>query len=402
MPAIGGAPSSAVASPTMPLESTTSGSTDGGTRNNSSVVSFQPRPSPCMRPVTAAFDRSVTCSARRQRPRDPRVDGAEAEIARAVGIGHVEQERQLRRRRVRRDPQPLLAQHQAHAGGAQVLPADAGSDGLAGGAIPHDRRCPLVGDPDGIDRPAVGQGGVGAFERGLGHRHRIELDEPGRGRRRQERLVVGVADGGVGADDRGAQAAGADIDDEERSAVRHRDDPSPRVSALGDEAADDTERRHQQRVEDVHDRRSQLVVADDAHEDGDGLRERVRDDRGERAVGERGIGPLRSGDEPADQHPRHDHEEEHEHAVVRLVVHDDRADQSRREREHERRHDARADGFPIDRHQNPVSPNGLARPSLPGLRMPFGSRRVLSAASTSKAGPSASRTKRDRLSPTPW
>ena len=63
--------------------------------------------------------------------------------------------------------------------------------------------------------------------------------------------------------------------------------PEPRVSALGDESADDAEGRHEQRVEDVHDRRSQLVVADDAHEDGDGLRERVRDDRGERAVGER-------------------------------------------------------------------------------------------------------------------
>ena len=40
--------------------------------------------------------------------------------------------------------------------------------------------------------------------------------------------------------------------------------------------------------------------------------------------------------------------------------------------------------------------------SLPGLRIPCGSRAALAAASTSKAGPSASATKRLRLSPTPW
>ena len=129
-------------------------------RSNSSVASFQPAAVAVHEPG----DRGVrqvgdVQRARRQRPRDPRVDGAEAQVARAVGVGHVEQERQLRRGRVRRDPQALLAQHEAHARGAQVLPADAGPDRFAGGAIPHDRRRPLVGDADGIDRTAVGQRG---------------------------------------------------------------------------------------------------------------------------------------------------------------------------------------------------------------------------------------------------
>ena len=48
-----------------------------------------------------------------------------------------------------------------------------------------------------------------------------------------------------------------------------------------------------------------------------------------------------------------------------------------------------------------LGPNGLGRPSFPGLRMPLGSSAPFTAASTSRPSPSASRTKRARLSPTP-
>ena len=75
----------------------------------------------------------------------------------AVGVGHVEQEGELGGRHVGREADALGLQHEAHADGAQVLPADAGPDRLARGAVPHDRRRPLVGDADGVDRAAGGR-----------------------------------------------------------------------------------------------------------------------------------------------------------------------------------------------------------------------------------------------------
>ena len=72
----------------------------------SSTCGAQPDPSACSSPVSPALVVSVTCSAptraARQRPRDPAVDRAEAEVAGAVGVGHVEQERELGGRHVRR------------------------------------------------------------------------------------------------------------------------------------------------------------------------------------------------------------------------------------------------------------------------------------------------------------
>ena len=112
-------------------------------------------------------------------PGDPGVDGAEAQITRAIGVGHVEQEGELGRRRVGCDAQPLLAQHETHAGRAQVLPSDTGADGLARRSVPHDRRGPLIGDADGVDGTSGCQRGVRAFERGLGHGCRVEFHEAG-------------------------------------------------------------------------------------------------------------------------------------------------------------------------------------------------------------------------------
>ena len=53
-------------------------------------------------------------------------------------------------------------------------------------------------------------------------------------------------------------------------------------------------------------------------------------------------------------------------------------------------------------HGQASSPNGLRRPSLPGFRMPFGSRASFTDCSTPNPAPSASATNRDRLRPTPW
>src|SRR4029453_10914970 len=47
-------------------------------------------------------------------------------------------------------------------------------------------------------------------------------------------------------------------------------------------------------------------------------------------------------------------------------------------------------------------PKGEGSPSLPGLRMPFGSSAAFIATSTPCAGPSASATNRARLIPIPW
>ena len=49
-----------------------------------------------------------------------------------------------------------------------------------------------------------------------------------------------------------------------------------------------------------------------------------------------------------------------------------------------------------------TAPKGLARPSLPGLRMPFGSSVSFTDCNTPKPVPSASATNRERLRPTPW
>ena len=64
---------------------------------------------------------------------------------------------------------PSACEHEAVADGAQVLPAEAGADRLAGGAVPHDGRRPLVGDADAVDRAGLGQRAAGDVEGGGGH-----------------------------------------------------------------------------------------------------------------------------------------------------------------------------------------------------------------------------------------
>ena len=70
---------------------------------------------------------------------------------RALGVDAVEEPLELGGRRVGGQPEPLGLEHQAVDHGAQVLPADARADGLAGPGVPDDRRRPLVGDAHAVD-----------------------------------------------------------------------------------------------------------------------------------------------------------------------------------------------------------------------------------------------------------
>ncbi len=213
-------------------------------------------PSPCTRPVTAALVRSVTCAlAAGQRPRDPGVDGSEAQVAAAIGVGLVEQVRELRRRRVRRDAQALLAQHEAHADRAKVLPADARADGLAGGAIPHDRRRALVRDADAVDRTTC--------RRARRSRTRARR-RPSRPRRTRRGPAPGSTAAAAGSARVRRSRPGGRSRRAARSSRRRRrgcslaHELTLALPSLRDEPADDADRSHQQQVEDVHGGRAQV------------------------------------------------------------------------------------------------------------------------------------------------
>ena len=151
-------PAARVASPTTPAESTIVGIIAAGTP---SVVEHR-----CVPPRRVAVlqpgDRGVrrvghVQRAVRQRPRDPRVDGAEAELA-ARGRGRragraatapwwpTGSGRRARPRRAASRHAPIVRRS------CQPSP---GPIGLAGRAVPHDGRAALVGDADRVDR-AVG------------------------------------------------------------------------------------------------------------------------------------------------------------------------------------------------------------------------------------------------------
>ena len=137
----------------------------------------------------------------------------------------VEDGHHLGGRGVRGDPDALGLEGETGPDGAQVLPADARAERCPGGPPPHDGRGALVGDAHAVDRTTVGQRGPGHGEHGAGHDPGVELDQPGRGRVGQDRRVVDMLDGGVGADDRRPHAGRADVDDEDAPA-RRRDSAS--------------------------------------------------------------------------------------------------------------------------------------------------------------------------------
>ena len=238
-----------------PTSRRSSGRIDSGMRSASSSVGAQPRPSAVQQPGDAGVGRvgdvggaAATASTRSSVSTVPK-----QQVAGAVGVGHVEQElRPWWPTRSARGGCPAPAASRHIADGAQVLPADARADGLAGGAVPHDRRRPLVGDADGVDGSAVGERRRGPRRaRRRPSRRRRTRRSPGAGDVGQHLAVVDVVDGRVGPHDRGAHAARADVDDEDR----HRGSWARRGGRRrASTAAEHADARGQQRVE--HDRRS--------------------------------------------------------------------------------------------------------------------------------------------------
>ena len=162
-------------------------------------------------------------AAARECPGDPRVDGAETEVAALgpgpLGVDLVEDGHHLGGGRVGRQANALGLQDEAGADGPQVLPSDAGRDRPARRPLPDNAGRPLVGDPDRRNGAACSQRVAGDRERGLGHPRRVELDQPRRRGVREDRRVVDMLDRGVGAHDGRPHARGADVDDEDAPAA---------------------------------------------------------------------------------------------------------------------------------------------------------------------------------------
>ena len=139
-------------------------------------------------------------------PQQPRVDGAQAQLARAaprpVGVVGVQQRRGLGRgehrvqRQTREVTHPVgvarVAQPCAQRGPPGVLPAEQGADGLARGAVPEQHRLALGAQADGGD--LVHLGGVEPGER--------EADRVLNGAPDLEGVLLGPARSGEGLRDR--------------------------------------------------------------------------------------------------------------------------------------------------------------------------------------------------------
>ncbi len=152
--AIGGAPGKARASATTAAESTICGSIRAGMRNASRTrASHCSGWSTTWMPVTAAFVASVTCAVPSDSTHVIHVSTVPKQRSRvAVRVEGVEQPLQLGRGLVRREAEAFALVDEARADRAQVLPPEPGPDRLTGRAVPHDRRCALVRDPDRVDR----------------------------------------------------------------------------------------------------------------------------------------------------------------------------------------------------------------------------------------------------------
>ncbi len=102
----------------------------------------------------------------------------------------------------------------------RVLPADTGRDGLSAGALPHNARRSLVGDPDPRDRTPGCERGAGGLQNAVRHASRVELDQTGSRRVRQQGDAVLVLDGGVGSHNGRAHTRRPDVDDENAPPAR--------------------------------------------------------------------------------------------------------------------------------------------------------------------------------------
>ncbi len=103
--------------------------------------------------------------------------------------------------------------------GAQVLPADGGTHRIAGGSVPHHGAGPLGCDTHGLHRPAGRQRQSRDLEHRSGHGRGIEFDQPGEGRGGWKGAELEGCHLTVGANHRGAQAGGADIDHEDAHGI---------------------------------------------------------------------------------------------------------------------------------------------------------------------------------------
>ena len=116
--------------PSKPLESTTVGSIARGMSSASRILSSQSLASAAPQPGDAGVGGvGDVDGALGEGPGDPRVDRAEAQVPRSLGVGLVEEVGDLGRRRVGRDPDAVGLEDEAVADGAEVLPADARADG---------------------------------------------------------------------------------------------------------------------------------------------------------------------------------------------------------------------------------------------------------------------------------
>jgi hypothetical protein len=106
----------------------------------------------------------------------------------------------------------LCLKGEAEANGTQVLPSETGRNGLAGGAVPNDRRRPLCAYPHRFDVFVTFHGRIRDLENRLCDRGCVKLDEPLHRRARQDVALMNVHDRRIRPHDRRADAARADID----------------------------------------------------------------------------------------------------------------------------------------------------------------------------------------------
>jgi hypothetical protein len=158
----------------------------------------------------------------RERPGDPAVDRAEAQVPVPVGVVGVEQELELRRGLVGREAQAGCPKREAATGCPEVLPADARPEGNAGAAVPHDCRGALRRHRDGLHAAVPLEDRPRRLERCRCERVRVDLDQSGSGRPSGDARALDVEDPRVRADDRRAHVARADVDDEDAHRVTDR------------------------------------------------------------------------------------------------------------------------------------------------------------------------------------
>ena len=225
MPQMGGAPGSAAATPSAPDESTIVGIIGNGIRSFSSSGSSHPivavderrhggvggvghveRVAPGAAPPESVQATQLSTVPKQSSPRSARDRSGSTSsrmaitlVADALGASRIPSAWRTRQvPTVRRSCQPMP-----------------GATGRPGGALPDDARRSLVGDADAGDRTSVLERGAGDLEDGVGHARRIELHQARCRRVGQQGDVVFVLDGGVGSDDGGPHARGADVDDQD-------------------------------------------------------------------------------------------------------------------------------------------------------------------------------------------